>query len=74
MKIRMLILMAAGLIVTGAATAQGMKIGIKGGATLYKIDGVSFKDEFQWGYHLGGVAELMWSKTWGIQPEVLFNQ
>ncbi len=74
MKIRMLILMTACLLAAGAASAQGIKLGVKGGATMYKIDGKSFQDEFQWGYHVGGVAELMWSKNWGIQPEVLFNQ
>ncbi|HLO81150.1 MAG TPA: porin family protein [Chitinophagaceae bacterium] len=75
MKIRMLILMTACLFMAGAASAQGsFKLGVKGGATLYKIDGKAFKDEFQWGYHLGGVAEMMWSKNWGIQPEVLFQQ
>jgi len=71
---RMFILVIACLFTAGAASAQGIKIGVKGGATLYKIDGKSFQDEFQWGYHVGGVAELMWSKNWGIQPEVLFNQ
>jgi hypothetical protein len=74
MKMRMFILVIACLFTAGAASAQGIKIGVKGGATLYKIDGKSFQDEFQWGYHVGGVAELMWSKNWGIQPEVLFNQ
>ncbi len=74
MKMRMLILMTVCLLTAGIASAQGIKIGVKGGATLYKIDGKSFQDEFQWGYHVGGVAELMWSKNWGIQPEVLFSQ
>jgi Outer membrane protein beta-barrel domain len=74
MKMRMLILVTASLLTAGIASAQGIKIGVKGGATLYKIDGKSFQDEFQWGYHVGGVAELMWSKNWGIQPEVLFSQ
>lgn len=56
------------------ASAQGINIGVRGGATVYKINGKSFNQEFQWGYHAGAAAELMWSKTWGIQPEVLFNQ
>lgn len=54
--------------------AQGVKLGFKAGANVYRVDGKSFTDEFKWGYHLGGMAELMWSKHWGIQPEVLFNQ
>ena len=39
-----------------------------------KIDGVSFKDGYKLGYQLGGFAELDFSKTFGIQPELLFNQ
>ncbi len=74
MKIRIIAVITACLFMSVTASAQGIHIGVKGGATVYKIDGVSFKDQFNWGYHLGGVAELMWSKNWGIQPEVLFNQ
>jgi hypothetical protein len=70
----MLVLAVVCLFAAFSASSQGINLGIKGGATVYKIDGVSFSDEFNWGYHLGGVAELMWSKNWGIQPEVLFNQ
>jgi hypothetical protein len=70
----MLVLAVVYLFAAFSASSQGINLGIKGGATVYKIDGVSFSDEFNWGYHLGGVAELMWSKNWGIQPEVLFNQ
>lgn len=74
MKIKMLVLFAGCLFAAHSASSQGINVGVKGGATVYKIDGVSFSDQFNWGYHLGGVAELMWSKNWGIQPEVLFNQ
>jgi len=71
---RVIIATAAFMFMGTVASAQGINIGFKAGATGYKIDGKSFTDEFNWGYHLGGMAELMWSKTWGIQPEVLFNQ
>jgi hypothetical protein len=74
MRIKMLVLALVCLFAAFSASSQGINLGIKGGATVYKIDGVSFSDEFNWGYHLGGVAELMWSKQWGIQPEVLFNE
>jgi Outer membrane protein beta-barrel domain len=74
MKIKMLVLAVVCLFAAFPASSQGINLGVKGGATVYKIDGVSFSDQFNWGYHLGGVAELMWSKKWGIQPEVLFNQ
>lgn len=74
MRLSKMILLSACLFLGGTIKAQGINIGFKGGATVYKINGISFSDEFKWGYHLGGVAELMWSKKWGVQPEVLFNQ
>ena len=75
MKSKILTLFTAFMMTVVIAAAQGsIKIGVKAGATMYKIDGVSFSDQFKWGYHAGGMAELMFSKTFGIQPEVLFNQ
>ena len=57
-----------------AANAQGVKIGARVGTTLDKIDGQQFADGFKFGFHLGGALEIMFSKKFGIQPEVLFNQ
>jgi opacity protein-like surface antigen len=57
-----------------ASYAQGVKLGIRAGANMYKIDGKAFDDEFQYGYHAGASLEMMFSKVIGIQPEVLFNQ
>jgi len=54
--------------------AQGFHLGIKGGANIVKIDGESFNQEFKFGYSLGGFAEININKTWGIQPELLWNQ
>jgi hypothetical protein len=51
-----------------------LNFGIKGGANISKIDGRSFKDEFRYGYHLGGFAEIGLGGKLSIQPEVLFNQ
>jgi len=69
-------LILASLFLLGAsvASAQGIKLGIKAGANLAKVDGKSFSDEFKFGYHLGGDLEVMFNKKWGIQPEVLFSQ
>lgn len=53
---------------------QGIKVGIKAGANVGKIDGKAFKEEFKYGYHVGGFAELKLSKKLSIQPEVLWNQ
>jgi hypothetical protein len=62
------------LTMAGGASAQGsFKIGARVGTTMYKIDGQSFESGFNFGYHLGGALEIMFSKKFGIQPEVLFN-
>ncbi len=54
--------------------AQGLNIGAKAGANLTKISGESFKNGFELSYQVGGFIEYDFSKTWGIQPEVLFGQ
>jgi hypothetical protein len=54
--------------------AQGFHIGIKGGANIVKIDGQSFDQGFMYGYNLGGFVELNFTKKWGIQPELVWNQ
>ena len=56
-----------------AATAQ-FSIGVKAGANITKVDGKSFKDEFRYGYHLGGYANIGIGGRFSLQPEVLFNQ
>src|SRR5205085_11367732 len=56
-----------------ASMAQ-FRLGIKGGANITKVDGVSFRDEFRYGYHLGGFMEIPLGKKFSLQPEVLFNQ
>lgn len=58
---------------TQAAMAQ-FHLGIKGGVNITKVQGVAFRDEFRYGYHLGGFAEIGLGGKLGIQPEVLFNQ
>lgn len=54
--------------------AQDFHLGAKAGVNLSKIEGQAFKDGFNAGFHLGGFAEIDISKTFGVQPEVLFNQ
>ena len=54
--------------------AQGFHVGAKLGGNAVKISGQSFNDGFNLGYQLGGFAEINFSKTIGIQPEVLFSQ
>lgn len=62
------------LLATLQAQSQNIAIGIKAGANLTKVTGKAFKEEFDLGYHAGAFAEIELNKSWGIQPEVLFNQ
>ena len=72
MKTKLFSLFAA-LLLSQAMMAQ-FHLGIKGGANIFKVDGQSFKDEFRYGYHLGGFMEIGLGNKFGFQPEVLFNQ
>ena len=68
-----LFFLAAFLIFSSAAMAQ-FNIGVKGGVNISKVDDKAFRDEFTYGYHLGGFAEVGLGKRLKIQPEVLWNQ
>lgn len=72
MKTKVLPLIAA-LLFSQVMFAQ-FHIGLKGGANIIKIDGKSFKDEFRFGYHLGGFMEIGLKNKWSVNPEVIFNQ
>lgn len=61
------------MLFSGAAMAQ-FNIGVKGGVNITKVDDKAFRDEFTYGYHLGGFAEVGLGKRLKIQPEVLWNQ
>jgi hypothetical protein len=54
--------------------AQGFHIGVKAGANIFKVDNQSFDQSFQFGYNIGAFAELNFTKHFGIQPEVMWNQ
>lgn len=72
MKTRLLSLFA--FLLLGSAAMAQFHIGVKAGANITKVDGKSFKDEFRYGYHLGGFAEIRMGNKLVLQPEVLFNQ
>ena len=55
------------------AMAQ-FSVGVKAGANIMKVDGKSFKDEFNYGYHLGGFVNIPVGGRFSVQPEVLFSQ
>jgi Outer membrane protein beta-barrel domain len=69
-----LLLTAAITIISVSAFSQGFKIGAKGGATINKISGQTFKEKFTYGYHIGGFVTIKLSERFAVQPEVLFNQ
>jgi hypothetical protein len=74
MKKKFLALSAVALLISTFSFAQGFHFGVKGGANIFKVDGKSFKEEYQWGYNLGAWAEININDKIGIQPEVLWNQ
>jgi hypothetical protein len=74
MKHLFLAMIAVTSISYGANAQTGFRLGIKGGANLTQVEGTSFKDGFAFSYHLGGFAEIDFTKKIGIQPEVLWNQ
>ena len=71
---KVLLSVAVFVLFTTVSQAQGFHLGIKGGANLNKIGGQSFEDGFNFAFHVGAFAEIDFTKSIGIQPEVLFNQ
>lgn len=78
MKTKILVPLVAFVLLSVAGMAQGhvpvFQLGIKGGVNISKVDGKSFADEFNYGYHAGAFATIKISDHVQIQPEVLFNQ
>lgn len=62
------------LFICSVSFSQGLTFGIKGGASINKLTGKSFKEEFSFGYHVGAFATLGMGKKLSLQPELLFNQ
>jgi hypothetical protein len=73
MKTKLFLPLIVMLLFSQTMLAQ-FHIGIKGGANIIKVDGKSFKDEFRYGYNLGGFLEIGLNNNWSINPELLFNQ
>jgi hypothetical protein len=69
-----LLSLALTLITVMNVQAQGFHLGVKAGANIFKINGQSFDQSYQFGYNLGAFAELNFTQQWGIQPEVLWSQ
>jgi len=63
------------LVIASLGTrAQGFHLGIKAGANLFKVDGESFSQTYKFGYNVGAFSQINFTSSWGIQPEVMFNQ
>ena len=73
MKAKFVLSLLAALLTSQALMAQ-FHIGVKTGANITKVDGQSFKNQFSYGYHIGGFAEIGIGDKFQIQPEVLFSQ
>jgi len=73
MQTKILACLVAALTLTSVSFAQ-FHVGAKAGVNMTKIDGQSFSESFDYGYHLGGFAEIGLGNKWALQPEVLFNQ
>ena len=65
--------LAVALLISQLMMAQ-FHLGVKAGANISKVDGKSFKEEFRYGYNVGGFAEIKLGGKFSFQPEVLFNQ
>jgi len=68
-----LVNLSVALLISQFMMAQ-FHIGVKAGANITKVDGKSFKEQFEYGYNVGGFAEIKLSDKFSFQPEVLFNQ
>ena len=73
MQTKILACLVAALTLTSVSFAQ-FHVGAKAGVNMTKIDGQSFSESFDYGYHVGGFAEIGLGQKWALQPEVLFNQ
>jgi hypothetical protein len=59
--------LAAAFILLAQLSFAQFNIGIKGGANISKIEGKAFKDEFSYGYLLGGFAEIGLGKKFSLK-------
>ena len=51
-----------------------IRVGFKGGLNLNKINGQSFKNQFNYNYQVGGFLQLNITRKFGLQPEINFAQ
>lgn len=73
-KLSFQLILISCIFAASTVSAQGVKLVIHGGANMGKIEGKSFDEAYQLGYHLGVTPEIMFTRKWGFQPEILFSQ
>ena len=52
-----LVNLSVALLISQLMMAQ-FHLGVKAGANITKVDGKSFKEQFEYGYNVGGFAEI----------------
>ena len=62
------------ILMTGAANAQHVNIGIKGGLNLYTINNDNNEDfDTKAGFHLGLIGHIHMARQFALQPEILYS-
>jgi hypothetical protein len=74
---KLVLTLTAVCALTLASFAQGVSFGAKAGINLanqkYEAQGYSVSPDALMGFHIGGFATIMFSETFGIQPELLYS-
>jgi hypothetical protein len=74
---KLVLTLTAVCALTFASFAQGVSFGIKAGINLanqkYEAQGFSVSPDALMGFHVGGFATIMFSETFGLQPELLYS-
>ena len=71
------VLLSLGLLagLSGAAQAQSIKYGAKGGVSLTGFTGSDSKGTaYQFGFHVGGLVNFSINDMFSVQPEILYSQ
>ena len=69
-----LIVFALCILIRVPARTQGLHLGIKAGSNMSELTGKTFSDGLKGNFMAGAFAQINFTPTWGIQPEILFGQ
>lgn len=58
---------------TFGAQAQDVTFGAKAGVNLANLTGDIEDNDMKVGFHVGGVAEIMFNEKFGVQPELMYS-